>query len=47
VIEMLKGALAELRVGDPATGHRRRPGDRRRGPRQHRPPVERLKREAR
>ncbi len=39
VIEMIRGALAELRVGDPAVaGHRRRPGDRRRGARQRRPP---------
>ena len=32
VIEMIRGAAAELAVGDPAAaGHRRRPGDRRRG----------------
>ena len=36
VIEMIKGALAELRVGDPEqSGHRRRPADRRRGLRRH------------
>jgi RHH-type transcriptional regulator, proline utilization regulon repressor / proline dehydrogenase / delta 1-pyrroline-5-carboxylate dehydrogenase len=33
VIEMLRGAMAELVVGDPArAGHRRGPADRRRGP---------------